>query len=282
MDVKPNLRNIDQAVVSGFGDEWSRFDQSALSSTDRWRIWSDYFSIFSWETLPTDAIGVDIGCGTGRWAALVAPKVGKLLCVDASPDALAVARRNLHQHENVEFQVASVDNLPVPDNSQDFVYSLGVLHHVPDTPAAVRSIVAKLKPGAPILLYLYYNFENRPSWFRALWHLSEFVRRILSHAPHSLTFTATNLIALGVYWPLARLAKSAERCGASVESWPLAYYRDKGLYVMQTDARDRFGTRLEQRFSRRDISNMLTTAGCVDIVFSERPPFWVAAARRST
>jgi hypothetical protein len=72
-----------------------------------------------------------------------------------------------------------------------------------------------------------------------------------------------------------------ERAACAVNSWPLAYYRDKGFYVMRTDALDRFGTRLEQRFSRADIVAMLHAAGCVDPVFSTRPPYWVVVARKS-
>ncbi|AVT78123.1 3-demethylubiquinone-9 3-methyltransferase [Rhodopseudomonas palustris] len=281
MDVNPELRNLDKAVVRGFGDEWSRFDQSTLSAADRDRIWQDYFALFPWEALPSDAVGMDVGCGSGRWAQLVAPRVRRLLCIDASTEALNVARRNLAGHENVEFREASVEALPVADGSLDFIYSLGVLHHVPDTAEAVRSVAAKLKPGAPILLYLYYDFENRAGWFRALWRASELVRRILSHSPHGLSYAMSNVLAAVVYWPLARLAQLADRAGACVDSWPLAYYRDKGLYVMRTDARDRFGTQLEQRFSRADITTMLVAAGCEAPVFSDQPPYWVAVARKS-
>ena len=49
---------------------------------------------------------------------------------------------------------------------------------------------------------------------------------------------------------------------------------------MRTDALDRFGTRLEQRFSRNEIERMMTAAGLTDIVFSEREPYWVACGRK--
>ena len=183
MGVTPEKPNLDVEVARGFGDEWTRFDQSALSEDDRARIWRDYFDLFPWGSLPPDACGIDVGCGSGRWAALVAPKVGRLLCIDASAEALEVARGNLATLPNVQLMEASVDALPVEDASQDFIYSLGVLHHVPDTAAAVRSVAAKLKPGAPLLLYLYYNFENRPAWFRALWRTAELVRAAVSRSP---------------------------------------------------------------------------------------------------
>jgi hypothetical protein len=57
---------------------------------------------------------------------------------------------------------------------------------------------------------------------------------------------------------------------------PLAYYRNHSFYTMRTDARDRLGTPLEQRFSRLQIENMMRCAGLVNIRFSNAAPFWCA------
>ena len=56
--------------------------------------------------------------------------------------------------------------MPLAPGSMDFGYSLGVLHHVPDTLAGIKACAKALKPGAPFLVYLYYAFDNRPAWFR--------------------------------------------------------------------------------------------------------------------
>ena len=124
---------------------------------------TDYFLIFPWNFLPDNAVGFDLGCGSGRWAKLVAPRVGKLHCIDPS-SALKVAKRNLSENYNCEFHSASVDIIPLKDASMDFGYSLGVLHHVPDTQADISSCVAKLKSGTPFLIYLYSAFDNYPFW----------------------------------------------------------------------------------------------------------------------
>ena len=57
-------------------------------------------------------------------------------------------------------------------------------------------------------------------------------------------------------------------------SFPLSYYRHCSFYTLRTDARDRFGTPLEQRFTRAQIRQMCTTAGLVDLRFSPRAPYW--------
>jgi ubiquinone/menaquinone biosynthesis C-methylase UbiE len=101
-----------------------------------------------------------MGCGSGRWAKQVLPRVGLLNCIDPSTDALSVAKPNLSGYTNVRFLQATTETVPLRAESQDFGYSLGVLHHVPDTQSTMDSCV-KLKPGAPFLLYLYlyYNCE---------------------------------------------------------------------------------------------------------------------------
>ena len=83
--------NLDSKTVEGFGDEWARFDQSGVSGAEMASIFDQYFRIFPWAQLPPDAVGFDLGCGSGRWARRVAPRVGRLHCIDASADALAVA-----------------------------------------------------------------------------------------------------------------------------------------------------------------------------------------------
>ncbi len=268
--------NLDARTVEGFGDEWSRFDQSTLSDAELNEVFSSYFRIFPWESLPEHAVGFDLGCGSGRWGKCVAPRVGFLHCIDPSPDALEVAKKNLSGFTNCEFHLASVDRIPLTDASMDFGYSLGVLHHVPDTVAGIAACTRLLKPGAPLLLYLYYAFDNQPPWYRGVWRLSDVVRRLVSPTPMWLRYMASQLLAALVYYPLARSSLLLERLGKDVRSMPLSIYRRKSYYMMRTDALDRFGTRLEQRFTADQITGMMQAAGLDRIVFSDRPPYWCA------
>lgn len=278
----PGLSNVDDRVAAGFGDEWTRFDQSALSESIQAEMFASYFSNFPWANLPADAVGADFGCGSGRWALRVTPRVGRLYCVDASAEALEVARRNLRDMKNCEFICASVGNMPIPPSSLDFGYSLGVLHHVPDPAAGLASCVRTLKPGAPFLLYLYYRMENRPLWYRGLWALTNALRGLISRLPKSLRYITSQIIASLVYWPLARAAALAARLGIDNRNFPLSFYADKPFYVMRTDALDRFGTRVEHRFNRKDMCALMRSAGLTNVSFNERPPFWCALAYRET
>ena len=147
------MKNQDKNTVEGFGDEWSRFDQSDLPEDEQKLLFDEYFSVFPWENISKESVGFDLGCGSGRWAKSVAPKVKKLICIDPS-SALDIAKKNLSNFDNCEFQSTTVDDISIDNNSMDFGYSLGVLHHVPNTEMGIKQCVEKLKKGAPLLLYL--------------------------------------------------------------------------------------------------------------------------------
>lgn len=67
-----------------------------------------------------------------------------------------------------------------------------------------------------------------------------------------------------------------ENVGLKVDAIPLSFYRHRSFYVMRTDALDRFGTKLEKRFTKTEISLMMERAGLENIVFSENAPYWCA------
>ena len=275
------MKNQDKNTVDGFGDEWSRFDQSDLPQAEQQLLFDEYFSVFPWKHISKESTGFDLGCGTGRWAKSVAPKVKKLICIDPS-SALDIAKKNLSNFDNCVFDNATVDEMPMQDNSMDFGYSLGVLHHVPDTALGIKQCVKKLKIGAPLLLYLYYRFDNRPWWFRLIWFVTDLLRRIVSKMPYKLRYVSSQIISIIVYLPLARFALFLEKLNFNVSNFPLSSYKNLSFYTMRTDALDRFGTRLEQRFTRKEIKNMMQNAGLENIEFSNSKPFWVAVGYKSS
>lgn len=265
--------NRHEETIKDFGLEWEFYSQDALSKHDAEMYFNAYFKIFPWSKLSADSVGADVGCGSGRWAIFVAPRVGKLLCIDPS-QAIDVAKVNLDKFDNCEFIRSSIDSSGVPAKSLDFAYSLGVLHHIPDTLEALKDCVHLLKKGAPFLLYLYYDFDNKPSWYRTLWKFSDLLRLLVSRLPFKLKLFVTQLLALVIYYPFARLAFLLGSFGLNVDNFPLSSYRAASFYVMRTDALDRFGTRLEHRFSKAEITKMMELAGLENIVFSDESPFW--------
>lgn len=268
-------QNFDPQTIASFGEEWTTFDQQLLELQELQRWFDAYFAIFPWSSLPEESEGFDMGCGSGRWARFVAPRVKRLHCIEPSR-AIEVAREALRDFPQVVFHSATTGSVQIPPESQDFGYSLGVLHHIPDPEGALRDCVRLLKPGAPLLLYLYYRFDNRPPWFVGLWWVSNLVRKVLCRLPEPAKRIVTDAIALLVYWPVSRLG-----CWLKSPSFPLYAYRDASLYTMRTDSRDRFGTPLEHRFTRAEIAELMGRCGLRNIEFSPHEPYWCAVGTKA-
>ena len=274
-------KNFDDDVIKDFGNEWEVYDQSMVDHGELRKQFLSYFKLFPWSENMIQGVGADFGCGTGRWAKFVAEKVGFLLCLDASGKAISVAKKNLLNKKNCHLLQGRIDSLPILDNSLDFAYSLGVLHHLPETANAIDKCVRKLKSGAPFLIYLYYAFDNRPKWYFLIWKCSDLIRRAISKSPFYIKYFLSNVIALIVYLPLAKLSFLLEIMKFNVSNIPLSEYKTKSFYTMRTDSLDRFGTRLEQRFTQKQIQIMMESAGLVDIKFSDSAPYWCAIGIKS-
>ena len=168
----------------------------------------------------------------------------------------------------------SLDSSGLKNNTQDFGYMLGVLHYVPNAKEAIKSCVKLLKPGAPILLYVYYALDDRPLWFKYLWKLSNLLRLVISKLPKFLNFLVCDIIALFIYFPLAKISLIFDNIGFELKNFPLRFYQKSSFYVMRTDSRDRFGTPSEQRYSKKDIYKMMKESDLEKIQFKNSVPFW--------
>ncbi len=268
--------SIGKKVIKDFGDEWDKFKQDELTPEQLEYQFNWYFDIVDWSRIPKDAKCFDMGCGSGRWAKMVAKKVGELTCIDGSSKALEIAKYNLKDLNNCKFNVASFGNIPLEQNSMDFGYSLGVLHHITNTIDGIKECVEKIKPGSPFLVYIYYSMDNKPFWYKLLWKSSNVFRFIISNSPFKLKVFFSEIIAAIIYYPLARFSLLMDKIGFNVNNFPLSAYRYLSFYSMRTDSLDRFGTKLEKRFSKKEITKLLLDAGLEDIKFSDSNPFWCA------
>jgi len=273
--------NVDWDVVTDFGTEWEEFQFDSYDLDILKETWNQYFDIFPWEDIPENAEGFDMGCGSGRWAQFVISKVGRLNCIDPS-SAIHVAESNLNKYDNAFFFKETVEECSLENESQDFGYSLGVLHHIPDTQKAIKDCAIKLKKGAPFLLYLYYDFEDKPALFKFIWKLTNLLRlKVISKLPPKTKKVICGFIAISIYFPFAKFSKLLEILGFNVENIPLSDYRNKSFYIMNNDSLDRFGTKLEQRFSKKDITNMLIDAGFDKVKFSDNTPYWTCISYKA-
>ncbi len=266
--------NIDRQTVESFGDEWKKFN--AFSEEEIKNAGDQYFDVIDFNELPNNAKVLDLGCGSGRWTKYMYNKVGYIDAVDPSK-AIYHAAYQYHHLENIRFTRAGVNDLPFEDESYDFIISLGVLHHIPNTQKALDSLLKKLKPGGQALIYLYYALDNRGLAYKFIFFLSTFLRSLVSKLPQGLKFFIADLIAVLIYWPLITFSRIIRALFPN-QKWysaiPLSYYLDKSWNIVRNDALDRFGTPLEQRFSKSEIRAMLDKCGNFKVVFSEGEPYW--------
>lgn len=117
------------------------------------------FARFS-EAAGLEVLEIGVGAGTDfiQWIRHGARPTG----VDLSPNSLAETRSRVtaEGHPEVPLQVADAEHLPFADASFDLVYSYGVLHHSPDTAAAIGEVLRVLRPGGAARIMIYHV----PSW----------------------------------------------------------------------------------------------------------------------
>ena len=275
-----NKNKLEEKVIQDFGNEWNEFNQSGLKTEELENNFLQYFNIFPLNELDPSKTGFDLGCGSGRWAKLIAPKVKMLNCIDPSQKALEVAKLNLQNFNNINFIAKQISEIEINSNTQDFGYCLGVLHHTNQLNLGLKFCNRVLKKNSPFLIYLYYDLENRPLYYKLLWKFSNFLRKIISLLPFKFKKIITDVIAILVYFPCARISLLFNLMGFNVFNIPLSDYKNKSLYTMRTDALDRFGTKLERRFSKKDIKELLLNNGFKEVVFSSNMPYWVAFCRK--
>jgi SAM-dependent methyltransferase len=107
---------------------------------------------------------LDAGVGTGRHSEVLAQWGAEVIGVDLST-SVDVAYGNLRRFENAVVLQANIGNLPFKPNSFDFISSIGVLHHTPDTKEYTSKLVPLLKDGGMLTIWLYsLRFARRKQW----------------------------------------------------------------------------------------------------------------------
>jgi SAM-dependent methyltransferase len=270
--------NADHNTVDSFGEEWNRFGN--FSEAEIKRAGDQYFDIVTDKMLNKDSACLDIGCGSGRWSKYISSRAGFVEAVDPS-DAVIPAVKLTQSCGNVRVTRAGYGCLPFEKESFDFVFSLGVVHHLPDTQAAISEAASMVKKNGWLLLYIYYSLDNRSAFYRFIFHCSDLVRRVISSMPQFLKNFFCDLIAVFVYIPFVGISKFVKLFSSSLAvKVPLSYYSDKPWKVIRNDSLDRFGTPLEKRFSKKEIEDMLKNAGMKDICFSDNEPYWHVVASK--
>lgn len=255
-----------------FSEEWKTFSQVLPEHEDSF---NEYFDLVDIKQLKGKRV-CDLGCGIGRWSYFLTEKCKEVVLLDFS-EAIFVARNNLKDKNNCIFIMEDINKLKFKDNFADFMFSLGVLHHLPNN--ALDS-ARKLKNYSPeLLIYLYYALDNRPIYFKLILAMISPLRKALSKVKSSvLRDSITWFLAITVYMPLIILGTLLKPFGLSKYTPLHEAYNGKSMMSIRQDVYDRFFTSIEQRFSRKEILELKDTYKEVKV--SEQIPYWHFLCKR--
>ena len=276
--------NLDQGVLDSFGHEWATFDYGETDTSEALDAqFQAYCAPLDFKQFdPKESIAGDFGAGSGRWAARLTPYFSLVYALEPSDGASTVLKNKFTGEAKITVLQETVGANSIPLESLDLAMSLGVLHHIPDTGLAIKDVSRKIKPGGVFLCYLYYNLENKPTFYKLIFKVVNVVRKVISGLPQRIKQIITSAIAAVVYWPLARFSKVLSKFGINNSNIPLHHYADMPFVMLANDALDRFGTTLEQRFSKVDITEMLRAAGfdVSTLKFSDIEPYWTFSVKK--
>lgn len=249
-----------------FGEEWKEYSEILPEHEQEF---AQYFDLVDLNSLRRARV-CDLGCGNGRWSYFLKDRCRELILVDFS-DAIFRARNNLAKAPNCLFFMGDLQTLRFTKHFCDFVFCLGVLHHLP---LPCLEAVRRLQEFAPrLLIFLYYALDNRPMYFRVLLRTVTLIRRILCRIRHpGLRKLVARAGALLLYRPLIGVGRVLRPFKLSRYVPLYDFYHTKSLRRIEQDVYDRFFTRIEQRVSRNQIRELRDTFA--QVIVSDNIPYW--------
>jgi len=261
-------------IIESFGNEWGKFNyinNIEFMEEYFYKYFNILFKNVNFEDLKKFKC-IDFGAGSGRWDFFLANKVKSIRIIEPS-NAIFPAKKLLKNFDNISFYKSTITQLSDAkfNNYADLSISLGVLHHIPEFQKSLEKIYNYTKPGGFFIGYLYYSAQEFNSTNKIIFNLASFFRFFISRSPNIIKNFICDLIALLVYFPLSRISRLFKQYKEKI---PLSFYANSNFYIMRNDSRDRFGTSYEERYTMKEINEILSNIGFVNIQFSKNEPKW--------
>lgn len=200
------------------------------------------------------SVGIDIGCGCG-WDVFIMAKNNpsvRIIGMDIS-SGIYNALQSAKDLRNVSIIKGSAGEIPLKDETCDFVYSFGVLHHMADYKRGLLEINRILKKACPCFLYLYDNHSDNPIKYNFIKAIS-FMRRATVMLPSKILYLfslfLSPVIVLLFTCP-AKLFKKFKLTYKLYQNMPFNF--GSSLFSLSGDLYDRFSAPKEHRFAREDL-----------------------------
>ena len=253
--IPSTLSKVQRALQDSFGYQWQRH----ANRLDQWaRRCQEYFSPFDPPALGQGAV-LDAGCGYGRWLSEVARGGGLCVGMDFSA-SIFTAADYLSAQPNCHLVQGDILQPPFKTGSFQTVYSLGVLHYLPEGAApGVRALSSLVAPGGLVFIWLYGKHRGDH-------HLTPatLVRRVTRQLPRQgmemmCRFGAygISVLILGPKRVLSRWHPT-QKFAARL---PFHTYRDLPVSELWTDLFDRYATPIEHGYDAHQVYQMLEENG---------------------
>lgn len=262
-------------TARSFGYEWHHFPEMY----EEWEAqFLNYMQPHAADFFPGKKI-LDAGCGNGRFAYYAAKYGAEVWAIDLGA-AVEVARRNT-KSRNVHVVQADLHNPPFALESFDFIYSIGVLHHLPNPEAAFQNLIRFLKPGGIVQIYLYWKPKQRSLKAAMLSGITA-ARRLTTRLPYGVVYALAYPTAVAAFtffvWPY-RILRRLPVVNRIAEEIPLKQYAELPFRVCVNDQLDRFSAPIENRYTRQDVHNWLARASLESPSVGENFG-WIATGRK--
>jgi len=197
-----NLDAEKKATADAFGYEWTHYSQLTEADRKEFLAWISPLQPADFQ----DQVVLDGGCGKGRHIALAAEFGARTVVgVDLS-DAVEAAFPNTRHLPNVHVVQADIMDLPFR-SPFSLVYSIGVIHHLPNPRNGFLALAGHTRPGGRIVTWVYGKEGNW--WIEKL--LDPVRKRITSKVPRVVTRCLSFPLALVLYVALKTLYRPARR-----------------------------------------------------------------------
>lgn len=245
-EIKPN-KKIGR-TIERFGYEWTEFSEYNC----------DNFTSFI-APLPSyffkGKFGLDVGCGAGRHAYNASKEGSEIIGIDISQAVDAAFEKN-KKNKLVHIIQADIYNLPFRPETFQFIYSLGVLHHLPKPELGYKSLIPLLKKDGSIFVWLYaYTLRKK-----ALETLRVISQRLSNKNIKRMAYLC-NLIDYGLFINLYRITKNLPFFGEFIDHHSpsrIKEYAEYGFQTNYTDWFDRLSAPITNYYKRNEIEKWLS------------------------
>ena len=262
-DIVDYTLDMKRKTASSFGFQWNAF-------SDMFHEFEQNFLNYIYPIKPEffkNKRVLDVGCGFGRHTYYAAKYGAEVIGIDLS-EAVEAAHENLKEFPNAHIVQGDLYNLPLT-NDFDFIFSIGVLHHLPDPEGGFKAIVDFAKSRTEIFIWVYGISKGGTA-------INEFFRTVTPKIPFKILYSLTFAHAVVIQYTFNKIYLSLKKLNMHgvANCIPYKIYAKFPFRVAHADSFDTFSVPITKYYTQEEIDEWLNSAGLIDTWTSELVGCW--------